>query len=1035
MQCKKYPILIIAPLIAALMLLPAAVSAQSQPAQTKNVTKNVKDAISGKKDSNARTRLQLLNIENRLKTLKQQPAHQPVVTQQTRAYLVVENSLKGPPTSYRTRNSTHYILTRLILVNHSPQPLKLIRSEIKAKVDGKAHPLAELPKNIGYQTVLIEKRNQRLSSLKFEDEVIIPPGKQGGLWIVISDLQAGPRVQEIEFQTTVNGQQLTLNVNRFELGKLHHSVQLMGPSRCLAELTITGELNSINIGNLMQEIDLLTTQNIKRFVIHFPTKNSLIEKAVNDWLPRAAEQIGSNTIVEPRFPAFPTLIRELHLSGNAFKDSKPRYTHTKVTHLTEEAAIHAALDSAMRVLSREKVSEQIRIGSPPVKVAALISGGRQLTNEELDLVLELTADQNPHVQEAALYALRYFGDSRAFERLTKVASQPPGSQFEMAVASLAESRFTNGQNFLLQILKQHPPESQIVIIGIISQSPRSQWGAAIYGFLSSDNQALRQAAIKALVLNGHPKLLEVLSNALKSPHEELREVAFRELIKRKDVESETLAMIYVLAKIEHAAPTTEMLSFINRIKDPRTIPLLFQQLQNSKLSSSLRVSIIKTLALIGDQTVDKQFLKFFPKANAAEKLLILDSLRKVESPHYFKLARQAIQDSNPSIVKGTISSLKYSSSNEALLILQEKLQKTKDPSTWQTIYSTLISIGTPEARRAIMQARHDGNLEEKKNAAHVALTKIYKNSPGQNYYQTGLRLQSEKKWQAAIEKYNTAISIDQLLIPAYIGLVDVNNSLRNFEEALKYADQALKIDDMNPRLYVAKGLVYSNQSNSTEALKQFNKAIEISPLDNFPYLIIASHHIKLKQYQEAIAAYDAIIQIKPNDLQPYLFKGQLLTEISQYDEALRVYDEIIRKNNRYVSAFTGRGHTNLQKTDWKAAQKDFQKAFDLNNKSSQAISGLAICMVYNHEEDKAISFVEGHVKQFEQSGLFRYNTACVYGRTLINLRDQTKTTEVKKRIKAYQEKAIQHLILSSQYGFEDVEWMQKDPDLSELQEL
>jgi len=378
MRCQNFIILIIVPSIAALMLLPASATAQTKPAQSSKI----KAPASGENKSNEQTRQQLLAIEKQLKTLQQPPAHQPVVSQKTNAYLVVDDSTKGAPT-YQARNSTNHFLTRLILVNQSQQPLKLVRSQIKATVDGKAHPLSELPKNLGYLTVMVGKTSQYLSNLKFEDEVLVPPGKQGSLWIAISNLPAGSRVPEIEFQTSLNGQTMSLNVNRFELGKLHHHVQLMGPNRCLAQLTITGELNSINVSSLMQEVDRLTAQNLKRFVIHFPSERSTVDSTVQKWLPRAAEHIGTNTIVEQRFPAFPAMIRELHLSGQIFKDTRPQYSHNKVTHATEEAAIHAALDSAMRVLSREMVSEQIRTGSPPIKVAALISGGRQLTNEEL----------------------------------------------------------------------------------------------------------------------------------------------------------------------------------------------------------------------------------------------------------------------------------------------------------------------------------------------------------------------------------------------------------------------------------------------------------------------------------------------------------------------------------------------------------------------------------------------------------------------------------------------------------------------------
>lgn len=1037
MRCRNWFFLITVVFSTTWMISPLRVDAQSQTVNGKSSSKPI---------SNKDARQQLLEIEKQLLALKKPPAHQPAVSQQTSAFMMIENSLKGVTSDQVPKG---FFLTQLILVNQSQQPLKLIRDQIKFKVDGQLRPISDLPKNLSNLSVLVGKSEHRVSSLKFEQQVEIPPGKQGSMWIVLSDLPAGSHIPDIEIQTTLNDQQINLNVNRFELGNLKHNVQLIGPSQCLAKVTVSGTLNSINIGNLMNEIDLLTTQKkVGRFVIHFPNQNSYIDPTLIKWLPRAAEQIGMNSVVESRFPLFPTMIRELHLSGKAFKDHKPSYfglgvkSHTTVTHATEEAAIHAALDSAMSVLSREKIAEQIRTGSPAVKRAALISGGRQLTNEELPLILALSSDQNQIIQEAALYALRFFGDPRALERLVKVANLPPGTQFEIAVASLAESRFAEGQKRLLQLLKQHPPESQKTIIGIIAQSPRPQWGDAIYTFLSSKNQELRKAAINALVLNGHPRLYEVLADTLNSSHPELREIAFQELIKQKDIKSETLAMNYVLSQIEHVVPSQQMLNFMNRLNDPRAIPLLSQHLRDPKLNPGMRTSIIKSLASIGDQSVELEFLKFYPQASDDDKLLILASLQKLGSPHYLKLAEEAIQDSNLKIVNGTISSLKASSSNEALLMLQEKLQKTKEPSTWQTIYSTLVSIGTPEARQTIMQARHEGKIEEKKNAAHNALINIYQRSPGNNYYRKGQQAQSRKDWQAAIGEYNTAISIDALLVPAYVGLVHVNNELKKFEEALKYAEQGLNIDNMNPRIYLAKGLVYSNQSKSAKALKQFNRAIEISPLDPFPYLILASHHVKLKQYQEAIAAYDGAIRIKPDDIQPYLFKAQFLNELSNWDEALKVYDQIIRKydqinrkDNNYVRAYTGRGHTYLQKSNWKAAQKDFQKAFDLKKNSSQAITGLAICMVYNQQADKAITFVEGFVKQFENDYLFSYNVACVFGRALINLKDQPKTPAIQSRIKAYREKALSHLTNASKKGFDDIEWMQKDPDLSELQAL
>lgn len=1094
--------------------------------------------------------LQLLNgIEARLKAINEPAAHQPPVTAQSAAFIIVDDTVREV-TYNRAPNGLYFFLTRLILVNQSPQPLKLVRSQIKAVVDGQEVRIRTLPTNLTNQNVQLGKRSLRLNSLNFKDQVTVPPGEQDSLWILLTDLPGAPRIPEIELQVTVNDQTLKLNVNRFELGKLKYDIKLLGPSQCLAELTVSGELNSINIGSLIQEVDQLTTRNIKRFVMHFPDPKTQIDTTVKNWLPRAANQVGMNTMVNSPFPVFPNMITELHLSGEVIKDTRVPYlgiNKGQVIHEKESEAIHAALDSAMSVLTREKVAEQIRTGSPAVKIAALISGGRQLTNEELPLILELTSDPDPLVQQAALFALRYLGDPRSYERLTQVA-RTVGPQSEVAIASLAESRFAQGQKVLLKLLKESPPASQKTMIGIIAQSPRPQWGDAIYEFISSDNLELRKAAIKALILNGHPRLFEILTNALQSPHPEIREVAFQELIQQKDNESETLALNYVLSQLEQTAPTQAMLSFLDRLKDPRAIPLLFHHLENLKLDAGLRVGMINTLASIGDQTVEAGFLKVYPQANSNEKQLIITSLQKIDSPQYFELAEQALNDSNLQVVSGAIKSLSASGSLEAVRILQKTLRKTDQPSTWNAIYSSLFSIGTPEARQIIMDARFEGELDEKKRAAATALNNIYMRSPGYQYVKNGDAEQGRKQYEEALQEYQTALSIDSLLVPAYLGIVNVQNATQKYEEALKTADQGLEIDGMNARLYVAKGMIYSNLSQSDEALQQFHKAIEIAPLDHYAYVMLASHYSKhnqnekaleafdgaiqanprymslydfkadlqlslkrpddalktydqaiqinpsqikayssklsllrkLKRYQQAlavcddilnesslkrnsdylkyayltkantyqllsqlenaIAACDAAIKISPGDMQPYLTKAHIYTEAEQWEKALHVYDQMIQdptiqKDNRLIDAFTGRGHMNLQRMDWQAAQKDFQRAFEIDNKSSQAITGLAICMVYNHQEEKAISFVKEQLKNFEEDGLFHYNVACVYGRALINLKDQKKTPELQKTVKGYQETAIQHLSKASELGFQDVEWMQKDPDLSEVQPL
>jgi len=161
MRSRTWLCLIMALFLAIQLLIPAAVTAQTKTTQIQDDQKQVSE----EPVSNAKIRQQLLEIEGRLKALKQPPAHQPVVSQQTQAFVIVEDSLKDVKI-YRTPTGAHsfHFFTRLVLVNQSPQPLKLIRNQIKVKVDGQAYQFTGQPKNLSNQSVLLAKRNKRLNS-------------------------------------------------------------------------------------------------------------------------------------------------------------------------------------------------------------------------------------------------------------------------------------------------------------------------------------------------------------------------------------------------------------------------------------------------------------------------------------------------------------------------------------------------------------------------------------------------------------------------------------------------------------------------------------------------------------------------------------------------------------------------------------------------------------------------------------------------------------------------------------------------------
>ena len=61
--------------------------------------------------------------------------------------------------------------------------------------------------------------------------------------------------------------------------------------------------------------------------------------------------------------------------------------------------------------------------------------------------------------------------------------------------------------------------------------------------------------------------------------------------------------------------------------------------------------------------------------------------------------------------------------------------------------------------------------------------------------------------------------------------------------------------------------------------------------------------------------------------------------------------------------------------------------------------------------------------------------ACVYGRAIENLLKDDKLPERDKKLEAFRRKALDDLRASQKLGFNEQDWMQKDPDLTSLHDL
>ncbi|MDX1967024.1 MAG: hypothetical protein SFV23_07635 [Planctomycetaceae bacterium] len=137
--------------------------------------------------------------------------------------------------------------------------------------------------------------------------------------------------------------------------------------------------------------------------------------------------------------------------------------------------------------------------------------------------------------------------------------------------------------------------------------------------------------------------------------------------------------------------------------------------------------------------------------------------------------------------------------------------------------------------------------------------------------------------------------------------------------------------------------------------------------------------------------------------------------------------------------FSGLGDIRLRQEKWSEAVAPLERALELSLESSpmrsSAISGLAIAHVMTDRLDDGLKLLREARPRYAKDPVFLYNAACVYGRGLERLEKQPASSERDARITEFREQALKDLEQSLQHGFDQLDWMQEDPDLKSLQGL
>jgi tetratricopeptide (TPR) repeat protein len=159
----------------------------------------------------------------------------------------------------------------------------------------------------------------------------------------------------------------------------------------------------------------------------------------------------------------------------------------------------------------------------------------------------------------------------------------------------------------------------------------------------------------------------------------------------------------------------------------------------------------------------------------------------------------------------------------------------------------------------------------------------------QAYKYLGIYYAKSNRIQDAFNCYNTLVNKMHVKDgDVYCNLGQVERTMGNMTDAVKYFQASLQIDSNLFMSYQNLGVIYADSGKYEEALRYYMHADRISPHDEGLYMNIASLYTASNQFDKAISAYNFLIGIDPDNPLHYFNKG--VAEYSSGDKTNALKD-------------------------------------------------------------------------------------------------------------------------------------------------
>ncbi len=162
---------------------------------------------------------------------------------------------------------------------------------------------------------------------------------------------------------------------------------------------------------------------------------------------------------------------------------------------------------------------------------------------------------------------------------------------------------------------------------------------------------------------------------------------------------------------------------------------------------------------------------------------------------------------------------------------------------------------------------------------------ITANPNADTYFARAMAHRAQRKYAAAVNDLNEAISRDGKSPAGYFNRGFVRAAMRDLAGALGDFDVAIRFDPNNPNYYTLRGLLRATTGNVDGAIADYGQAILLAPFDAQPYLMRAWALLRGGRPRDGLRDANWALTLEPGLVSALATRGRIYEELGRNAEA------------------------------------------------------------------------------------------------------------------------------------------------------